>query len=528
MLASYYQSCYRDLEKRHDIHYFVSRFVETTGLSWEVFVAKEDNRELVDVLIAMTARFDVSPLFKLVTLDMRHSFAIAPLNRSELLTQIQMTKILATAVRSLGRGVGKEVAKRAALVHRELLVEFGKNDSTDANLLGRAADILPELGVGSAESWIDAVERHTRESLNATLESPVKLESPKLLRSLLQVLFSADTSARSLYLYAHGVHAVMWVFELNSNVNGDTDVAGKACLHRLDVKELSAVRRAFLVSTLASEHTVSAVKDMLSQVTLQVIKQVSISRRLKANTRILLSRSLRPYSYKTVFSGPYANLSRLEEAYKTFPRKMNLYQDNLWHARFVEPGELLDECLGKAVLADFHNEMCLSPFVLLPPMYYPGADRFFNYASLGFVMASRIVHAFLASTTRTKEENDAVSSLLISAAHCQNISKDIEHEGEVIDATSFVLGLRSALEAYRVWASSSSIAVDRPELYRTFFRRACLTVCSSSSSLQPYGSERFVSRAACNVAVRSMPEFYVAFHCQIGGQMSRNGICTFF
>ncbi|XP_065293957.1 uncharacterized protein [Dermacentor albipictus] len=407
-LASYYRSCYQDMESRHDMAYFVERFALTTGLRWDTLVAKHGSSELVDVLVAMSARFAVSVLIRIVTLELKYSFVVSALANDELIGASEM-------------GV----------------------------LLGK--------------------------------------------------------------------------------VDGRPDVAGDECLRRLDAKQLSAAKRAFAVSTLAPERTVFRVKEMMSLVTLQLVKGVSLNSRLEAPARILLSQMLRAYSYKNVFSGPYLNMNRLDLAYQAFPASPNLYQERLWLTRFLVPEEFLDTCVGKEwSLADVDNEMCVSPWVLLPPMVYPEADKYVNYASLGFLMATRVLHAFLSPKAHADEEERALATLLATAGACQRSTRDVRDTEDVPDAIEFTLGLRSALEAYRSWAASASPMPEKPALLRTFFRRACLTLCAESPTHPPHPGSRFSSRHACNMAVRSMPEFFTAFQCRIATKMTMNGICTLF
>ncbi|KAK8781062.1 hypothetical protein V5799_017599 [Amblyomma americanum] len=129
---------------------------------------------------------------------------------------------------------------------------------------------------------------------------------------------------------------------------------------------------------------------MMTLVTLQLVKRVSLNRRVETSARILLSQSLRLYSYKSVFSGPSLNMSRLASANKAFPVMPNLYQESMWYAHFLVPEELLDTCGDGKLLADVSQEMCLSLYVLLQAMVYGEVDKFFNYASLGFFMANMI------------------------------------------------------------------------------------------------------------------------------------------
>ncbi|KAL3199408.1 hypothetical protein MRX96_014049 [Rhipicephalus microplus] len=204
-------------------------------------------------------------------------------------------------------------------------------------------------------------------------------------------------------------------------------------------------------------------------------------------------------------------------------------QESLWKARFLVPEEFLDTCVGKdSSLADVGNEMCMSPWLLLPPMEYPNADRYFNYASMGFLMATRVLHAFLAPKARTDEEERAIATLLATAGACQLRTGDARVTEDIPDAVIYALGLRSTLEAYRSWAASAYREPEKPALLRTFFRRACLTLCAESPTHKADAWSRFSSRHACNVAVRSMPEFFAAFQCRIGTRMTVNGICTLF
>ncbi|XP_065293955.1 endothelin-converting enzyme 2-like isoform X2 [Dermacentor albipictus] len=508
-LASYYRSCYQDMESRHDMAYFVERFALTTGLRWDTLVAKHGSSELVDVLVAMSARFAVSVLIRIVTLELKYSFVVSALANDELIGASEMGVLL-----------GKEL-------HQKVLEAYRNREDNESRILGDAETVLPALGLGDTRSWLQAVSRHTR--LNVTEDSAVALDSPKLLARALQLFALADDLARSVYLFAHVIHAVAAVHDLNVKVDGRPDVAGDECLRRLDAKQLSAAKRAFAVSTLAPERTVFRVKEMMSLVTLQLVKGVSLNSRLEAPARILLSQMLRAYSYKNVFSGPYLNMNRLDLAYQAFPASPNLYQERLWLTRFLVPEEFLDTCVGKEwSLADVDNEMCVSPWVLLPPMVYPEADKYVNYASLGFLMATRVLHAFLSPKAHADEEERALATLLATAGACQRSTRDVRDTEDVPDAIEFTLGLRSALEAYRSWAASASPMPEKPALLRTFFRRACLTLCAESPTHPPHPGSRFSSRHACNMAVRSMPEFFTAFQCRIATKMTMNGICTLF
>ncbi|XP_077499148.1 uncharacterized protein LOC144110187 [Amblyomma americanum] len=521
-----------DMESRHDIAYFVERFSETTGLRWNTPIAKRSPHELVDVLVAMSARFAVSVVIRVVMNELMYSFVVSPLEDDKLISPSRLSTLLETVVVLVNRsleGDPQGITNRTQELHRKILEAYSSRDRNESRLLGDAKTALPHLGLGDTEIWLQAVERHAR--LNVTNDSMVALDAPKLLKTSLQLFALADDTARSVYLFAHVVNAVSAVYDLNVKVDGRPDVASETCLLRLNAKELSAARRSFEISTLAPQRTVIAIREMMTLVTLQLVKRVSLNRRVEASARILVSQSLRSYSYKSVFSGPYLNMSRLESTYKAFPATPNLYQESMWHAHFLVPEKLLYTCVDGKLLADVSQEMCLSPYFLLPPMVYGEADKFFNYASLGFFMATRIVHAFLSSKTRTEEEERAVTSLLETATECHKQAGDAKHASDVVDALSFALGLRATLEAYRTWSTSALKSGEKTSMLRTFFRRACLTVCSQSPSghRQHGGSYgRFSSRQACNVAVRSMPEFFVAFQRRIVRNMSRNGICTLF
>ncbi|KAK8774269.1 hypothetical protein V5799_011197 [Amblyomma americanum] len=413
-------------------------------------------------------------------------------------------------------------------LHRKILKAYSSRDHNESRLHGDAKLPCPTSDSATLRAGCKPW-RHTR--LNVTNDSTVALDAPKFLKTSLQLFAIADDTARSVYLFAHVVNAVSALYDLNVKVDGRPDVASETCLLRLNVKELSAARRSFEVSTLAPQRTVIAIREMMTLVTLQLVKRVSLNRRVETSARILLSQSLRSYSYKSVFSGPYLNMSRLKSAYKAFPATPNLYQKSMWYAHFLVPEELLYTCVDGRLLADVSQEMCLSPYVLLPPMVYGETDKFFNYASLGFLMATRIVQAFLSPKTRTEEEERAVTSLLETATECHKKAGDAKHSSDVVDALSFAFGLRATLEAYRTWSTSALKSGEKISMLRTFFRRACLTVCSQSpSGHRPHGGSygRFSSRQACNVAVRSMPELFVAFQCRIVHNMSRNGICTLF
>ncbi|KAH6941245.1 hypothetical protein HPB50_015151 [Hyalomma asiaticum] len=530
-LASYYRSCYQDMESRHDMPYFVERFAMTTGLRWDTLLAKRASNELVDVLVAMSARFAVSVLIRIITFELKYSFVVSALGNDELVGASEMSALLGKAMtfvnQSVDQGRQHDVLNRTKELHHRVLEAYRNRDSNESRILGDAKNVLPNLGLGDTRSWLQAVSRHTR--LNVTDDSAVAIDSAKLLKTVLQLFALADDLARSVYLYAHVIRAVSAVHDLNVKVDGKPDVAGEECLSRLDVKQLSAAKRAFAVSALARERTLFRVKEMMSLVTLQLVKGVSLNRRLEAPARILLSQMLRVYSYRSVFSGPYLNISRLESAYQAFPAAPNLYQESLWNARFLVPEEFLDTCVGKEwSLVNVGNELCLSPWLLLPPMVYPDADKYVNYASLGFLMATRILHAFLTSKARTEEEEHAVATLLTTAGACQLRTSDARVAEDVPDAIIFALGLRSALEAYRSWAASASRTPEKPALLRMFFRRACVTLCAESPTHSAYAGSRFSSRHACNVAVRSMPEFFTAFQCRIATRMTKNGICTLF
>ncbi|KAL3199407.1 hypothetical protein MRX96_014048 [Rhipicephalus microplus] len=355
-LASYYRSCYQarllscmseDMESRHDLPYFVERFATTTGLRWDTLLAKRASNELVDVLVAMSARFAVSVLLRIVTFDLKYSFVVNALGNDEIISASEMNtlleKVIVLVSQSMKEGHQRDVLNRTKELHQRVLEAYRNRDGNESRILGDAKTVLPNLGLGDTRSWLQAVSRHTR--LNVTDDSAVALESPKLLKAVLQLFALADDLARSVYLYAHVIHAVWAVYDLNVKVNGgfnvpissptfassdkvdgSPDVAGDECLRRLDVKQLSAAKRAFAVSTLAPQRAVFLAKEMMSLVTLQLVKHVSLNRRLEASARILLSQMLRAYSYKSVFSGPYLNMTRLEAAYQAFPAAPNLYQ----------------------------------------------------------------------------------------------------------------------------------------------------------------------------------------------------------
>ncbi|KAL1430724.1 hypothetical protein MTO96_002327 [Rhipicephalus appendiculatus] len=457
-LASYYRSCYqarllsytseimkgsgsRDMESRHDLPYFVERFAMTTGLRWDTLLAKRASNELVDVLVAMSARFAVSVLIRIITFELKYSFVVSALGNDELIGTSEMSalleKVMVFVSQSVEKGRWRDVLNRTKELHQQVLEAYRNRDSNESRILGDAKTVLPNLGLGDTRSWLQAVSRHTR--LNVTDDSAVALESPKLLKTALQLFALADDLARSVYLYAHVIRAVSAVYDLNVKVDGSPDVAGEECLRRLDVKQLSAAKRAFAVSTLAPERTVFLAKEMMSLVTLQLVKRVSLNRRLEASARILLSQMLRAYSYKSVFSGPYLNMSRLEAAYQAFPAAPNLRASG--KTRFLVPEEFLDTCVGKeSSLADVGNEMCMSPWLLLPPMVYPDADKYFNYASMGFLMATRVLHAFLAPKAHTDEEERAIATLLDTAGACELRTGDARVAEDVPDAVVYTLG----------------------------------------------------------------------------------------
>ncbi|KAK8787270.1 hypothetical protein V5799_022947 [Amblyomma americanum] len=245
----------------------------------------------------MSARFAVSLVIRVVTLELKYRFVVSPLEDDKLISPSRLTTLLETVVVLVNRsleGDPQGITNRTQELHRKVLEAYSSCDRNESRLFDDAKTALPHLVLGDTASWLQAVERHTR--LNVTNDSTVALNAPKLLKTSLQLFALTDDTARSVYLFARVVNAVSAVYDLNVKVDGRPDVASQTCLLRLNAKELSAARRSFAISTLAPQRTVIATKEMMTLVTLQLVKGVSLNRRVETLVRILFSQSLRSYS----------------------------------------------------------------------------------------------------------------------------------------------------------------------------------------------------------------------------------------
>ncbi|KAK8766378.1 hypothetical protein V5799_006839 [Amblyomma americanum] len=169
------------MESRHDIAYFVERFSETTGLRWDTLTAKRSPHELVDVLVAMSARFAVSLVIRVVTLELKYRFVVSPLEDDKLISASRLTTLLETVVVQVNRsleGDPQGITSRTQELHRKVLEAYSSRDRNESRLFDDAKTALPHPVIGDTASWLQAVERHTR--LNVTNGSTVALDAPKL------------------------------------------------------------------------------------------------------------------------------------------------------------------------------------------------------------------------------------------------------------------------------------------------------------------------------------------------------------
>ncbi|KAK8764043.1 hypothetical protein V5799_033346 [Amblyomma americanum] len=160
-LAAYYRSCYMDMESRHDIAYFVERFSETTGLRWDTLIAKRSPHELVDVLVAMSARFAISVVIRVVTLELKYRFVVSPLEDDKLISPSRLTTLLEKVVVLVNRsleGDPQGITTRTQELHRKVLEAYSSRDRNESRLLGDDKTALPHLGLGDTASWLQAID----------------------------------------------------------------------------------------------------------------------------------------------------------------------------------------------------------------------------------------------------------------------------------------------------------------------------------------------------------------------------------
>ncbi|XP_064476180.1 uncharacterized protein LOC135390109 [Ornithodoros turicata] len=534
LIASFYKSCVKDLSAQRSLTSHAERYAEATGFSWNIFQQVSDMTTFLDLIAKMTVQYTLNPCITIVVRAV--GITMAPVGVAHILSNTEVRSALSAMKSYLSPLITQEIQSEVENLHNKTVEAL-----TDPSLssmdptVGTLSEIVSEIGLGSVEEWMAAVQKYTVGWENIQSRHRATLFSPMRFKDLLTAIYRRQNLVRSLYLYVYVVRDIMGVVSTNSEVKDNAGAASTTCLDRLEAEPFFAVRTAFILYSFATERTVTSIKDMLSHVTLQMVVSISSNKRLDAETKVPISMDMRSYSFKPVFSEPYITIKELHKAYNLFPRNLTIYHSKLNLNASLEHGtfetfRLQSECMKSGdPLFNYRGGACASPFITISPMFYPDARLSYNYGLLGFYMASQAIRDFLKGTSKPTNVADAADRLVALTRACHRKHSNVDNDFLGPDLVSYVLGMRAAFDAYVKWRlfSVESTGEDRAER-QVFFKRACMSVCSEFGSHVPPGGDALGAEVVCNTAVRSMPEFYSAFKCSASNNMSRNGVCRFF
>ncbi|CAN7994118.1 unnamed protein product [Ixodes hexagonus] len=498
---------------------------ELTGLSWSVLSRSRDVAGWIHQLAGMSVKHSVTLIFSVTYNEPSRRLVIRPVRRNRALGQYQLKHLLKEAKTVLiSYNISDDMYDRVLHLHTKVLEALNAKVER-INFPGDCAQAFSQLGQGSPDAWADALNADSLVHFNVTATTTVILRDVTTLRSLLDAFFAEVDAVRGLYLY---VHLLRRASSLASR-SGIPGLADKICLKEMDRPSLSPAYHAFSVHALADGEVRKKIRLLFSRIFLETLTVVAGLKTLREDVRAEFIRSWRTLSLNTIFDADCLSPRELETLYEGFPRKLTFYNSTSFDSigRTEKFGAIICDFSRKQPIY-FGTRFCLSPAVLVPPMFYPGASVAINYGSLGFIFGLEIVRALMKIMRAGSWEQQKVVEAIRSAAQRCHSGSPLYIE----DASAVTLGLRAAFSVFtaqlREPLMEKAIDGDEQGQWKTFFRRACLLTCRRSAYEASRMLIKFSAREACNLAIMNMPEFYRAFGCKFNVTKNPKGICNAF
>ncbi|XP_037280030.2 uncharacterized protein LOC119173000 [Rhipicephalus microplus] len=162
------------------------------------------------------------------------------------------------------------------------------------------------------------------------------------------------------------------------------------------------------------------------------------------------------------------------------------------------------------------RKSCISPLVVLEPIFYQGAGPFINYATLGTLHA--MSNGVLGQGVWRQKSDDYLRNK--ACLHREHALLEPDAAYDTHSVLRAALAVRATLEAVEASPRPLRSRFDR----QTFFQRVCFLTCSRTPDQAPASGE-LPPRLRCNLAVRNTPLFHAAFFCDPRRRLARAEVC---
>ncbi|KAH7960329.1 hypothetical protein HPB49_018726 [Dermacentor silvarum] len=540
MISTLYEHCQRELNVPRDLLYMTERVAEVTGLSWETLYRNHDVAAWIDILLRMSLVYDMRVLLAIdYGSDIGCSLTLRPIADGEKLSSQRVRELLDDATRLL-RGENKfESAlldQYPNVVRMHADISTPPAQSSDSSLENAAAsDAFAMLRVGSAEDWISSLARYTSNATNVADDCLVDVHSAKGLQFILELFFKAHRAVMALYLYVHLLNKASEM----ASMAGTRAMAQRHCQREIMRPELFAARYAMSVYTLTSEDVLVGVRTTMAQVLVNILALVmppeSDDYHAGEHPELLqaLAQTIRFHSFRSTFEERFLRLETHNVTYAEFPQNLTLYDAIFIGALRLKSGYLMYEqasCSSEnpdqAELFAFDvTPPCVAAAVLVPPMYYDGAEHGRNYGALGTAFGASLAKTLLRlSADGSPLQKHARRILLDRVQFCHGDAAMSLTDEAVEELAAYALGVRAARRAFYKaveWAGLSPEELQRQR--RLFLKASCLLTCLHSHAK---ASSALDVSQLCNVALRHLPDFCEVFGCHVAAPARPSMVCT--
>ncbi|XP_065286595.1 uncharacterized protein [Dermacentor albipictus] len=540
MISMLYEHCQRELSVPRNLVYMTDRVAEVTGLSWETLYRSHDTAAWVDILLRMSLVYDMRVLLAVeYGRDVGCSLTLRPVAEGEKLSSQRVRELLDEATRLL-RGENKFestlLERYPNVIRMHADISASPAQSIDSSLQNAApSEAFAMIGVGSVEDWLSSLASYTSNASNITDDCLVNVHSAKSLQFILKLFFNAHRAVMALYLYVHLLNKASEM----ASMAGTRAMAQLHCQREIMRPELFAARYAMSVYTLTSEEVIVGVRTTMAHVLVNILALVmppeSDDYHDEERPELLqaLARTVRFHSFRSTFEERFLRLETHNVTYAAFPQNLTLYDAIFIGALRLKSGYLLYEQANCSAENPDQAELfafdvtppCVAAAVLVPPMFYDGAEHGRNYGSLGTAFGASLAKMLLRSSAEGSPRQKHARRILLDRVQFCHGESATSLPGEAVEElAAYALGVRAARRAFYKaveWAGLSHEELQRQR--RLFLKASCLLTCLHSHA---NGSGALDVGQLCNVALRHLPDFCEVFGCHVAPPARPNMVCT--
>ncbi|XP_064487315.1 uncharacterized protein LOC135399465 [Ornithodoros turicata] len=193
------------------------------------------------------------------------------------------------------------------------------------------------------------------------------------------------------------------------------------------------------------------------------------------------------------------------------------------------------KCLERGGTLTFYSDdfLCIWSQAVFKPIYYGGGEPVINFPTLGFIVSVAFVNNFLNTIYYMREgTNQEVYDRVMRTQECLGNQYEALSHVQRLNASreevaKGLLILSGALQlAYETVEATSKFKSNLER--QLFFVRFCTMFCSVTPTKTYVEKSYFASVDMCNIVVRNVLPFYLAFQCFPEDYMGNTEVCRIF